>query len=97
MSYQFQLRAPTKTEAREKVKDQLNLVARNQVCHEKDKAIHLAALGAMLTMLDDPTINQDINVIMSGSLTGQWVGSDVTQVYGANLSISVALTNKLPI
>ena len=97
MSYQFQLRASTKIEAREKVKQQLDQVARNQVWHEKDKTIHLAALGAMLTTLDDPTINQDINVIMSGSLTGQWVGSDVTRVYGANLSISVALTNKLPI
>lgn len=97
MSYQFQLRASTKIEAREKVKQQLDQVARNQICHERDKAIHRAALAAQLELLDEPTINQDINVVMSGSLTGQWVGSDVIQCYGANLSIGVALVNKLPI
>jgi hypothetical protein len=97
MSYTFQLRATNKIEAHNKVKEQLDIVARNQVCHNRDKAIHLAALGAQLTLLDEPTIDQDINVAMSGSLTGQWVGSDVTQCYGANLSIGVALVNKLPI
>ena len=96
MSYSFNLRAPTKDEAREAVAVKLDQVARNQVCHERDKAQHLVAVISLIDLLEFPTSSQDIVIAMSGSLTGQWEGSDVVIVRGANVSIGVGLAEKLP-
>lgn len=93
MSYSFQVRGANKEEAFAMVTDKMREVASHQACHERDKHLALNAAKAFIDILaDDET--KDVIVVMSGSLTGQWQGSDVTRIEGAAVSISAGLATR---
>lgn len=70
MSYSFTITAKSREEAKEKVKEQLDRVARDQPSHIADKD---AALGAASAFVDLVTIpeGRDVRVSVSGSLGWQ--------------------------
>ena len=87
MSYSFTVRAPNKAEARLAVASKFDEAIGHQVCHQRDKVQALSAAYAFIDLLSDDD-SKDINVNMSGSLSGTWSGSDVTVISVANVSIS---------
>ena len=90
MSYSFQVRAPNKAEAKAYVGVKMDDAVRAQACHARDEKQAVAAAHAFIDVLaDDET--KDVCVNMSGSLTGQWTGSDVTRIESANLSVTAYL------
>lgn len=66
MSYSFYVRAATKAEAKEKVKEKLDEVVASQPVHEADRAQAQAAAEAFIDLLrEDET--QDVSVNVNGS------------------------------
>jgi hypothetical protein len=92
MSYSFSLRAPTKTEAKEKVFAEYNKIVMPgyQPCHVKDREQAQAAVFAFIDILPDDA-NHDVSVSVSGSLSGTWAGMEIARVTGANISIGCSL------
>lgn len=90
MSYSLGVRAATKEAAKAAVRVKFAEIVAGQQCHQRDQAAALAAADAQVDLLaDDDT--KDVAVSMSGSLTGQWSGSDVTRIEGASVSVSAYL------
>lgn len=95
MSYSFQLRAASKAAAKAAVRSQFDIIAAQQVCHQRDRAQAEATADAFVDVLADKD-GKEIQINMSGSLTGQWSGSDVVDVTGANVNVSAYLVDPLP-
>lgn len=93
MSYSFTVRAPNKADAKTAVAAKLAEVAAQQMCHERDKAQAQAAADAFVDVLTDDA-DKDIVVNMSGYLTGQWQGSDVTRIEGASVNVNAGLATR---
>lgn len=92
MSYSFNVRASTKAAAKFAVREQFeNVVVKNQECHKRDVEQACAAADAFIDLLDDPQDRDEIAVFMSGSLMGDWQGTDVVRTYGANISVAASL------
>lgn len=95
MSYSFQLRAASKAAALAAIASKMTEVTAQQVCHARDKAQAEAAAASFLGLLPEKP-GKEIVVTMSGSLSGQWQGSDVVEISGANVMVSVALVDPQP-
>lgn len=95
MSYSFNVRGNTKAEAKTKVAAELAKAVAAQSCHARDHKQAQAAADAFIDVLQDDD-NQDVVVYMSGSLTGHWMGTDVTRIEGAAVSVNASLVAKLP-
>lgn len=93
MSYSFATRAANKALAKLAVSAELDKVAASQLCHARDRVQAQAAADTFIELLDDDD-TQDVTVSMSGWLSGTWLGSDVTRVSGANVSVSVNLVQR---
>lgn len=91
MSYSFTVKAATKQLAKVEVALQFEKAVAAQACHERDRLQALAAANAYVDLLAEDD-SRDVVVAMSGGLTGQWQGSDVTRIEGASLSVSAYLT-----
>lgn len=93
MSYSFAVRCESKTSAKDAVIQKMDEVAAAQACHERDKKQALAAAFAFIDLLpDDPT--RDVQVGMSGYLTGTWAGTNVVEVSGASVSVNAGLLTR---
>lgn len=93
MSYSFQIRAANKAAAKAAVAAKFDQTAGTQACHARDKVQALAAADAFIDLLTDDE-SKDVSVTMSGSLSGQWQGSDVTSISSANLSVTAYQVNR---
>lgn len=93
MSYSFGLRAANKAALLALVSAKMDEIAAQQVCHERDKAAALATAEAFTGQLTDDE-SRDVSITMSGFLSGQWEGSDVTRVTAANVSVSVGFADR---
>lgn len=95
MSYSFQVRAATKSEAKDKVAAKFKEVVAAQACHERDREPALAAANAMIDLLDDTAAeDREVSVMMSGYLSGRWVVSDVSSVTATSVSVQTAWMSK---
>lgn len=91
MSYSFTVKAATKQMAKAEVALQFEKAVAAQACHERDRLQALSAANAFIDLLAEDE-SKDVVVAMNGILTGQWQGSDVTQIEGASLSVSAYLS-----
>lgn len=90
MSYSFTVRAPDKRAAKQAVEDEFNKVVSFQSCHLRDREQALTVASAFIDLVDeDPS--RDVQVSMSGYLSGTWDGSDIKSVTTANVSVSASL------
>lgn len=94
MSYSFTIRALTKAAAAAAVTEKMAEVAAAQQCHKRDEQQAVATAHAFIDLLDEDE-TREVSVSMSGSIAGNWQGSDVTSVSGANVSISAGLVTKV--
>lgn len=93
MSYSFAVRCQSKSSAKDAIIQKMDEVAATQACHERDKKQALAAAFMFIDLLpDDDT--RDIQVGMSGYLTGTWEGTDVVAVTGASISVNAGLLTR---
>lgn len=95
MSYSFQIRAKTKNDAIEAIAKKLDEIAAAQHCHERDKQEAIVTARMFVNLLPDNEA-KEVAVTMSGSLAGQWQGSDVTLISSANINATAALVDPLP-
>lgn len=96
MSYSFNVRTSTKAAAKLAVREQFEkVVIKNQECHKRDVEQACAAADAFIDLLAEPGERDEVVVLMSGSLTGDWLGTDVVTTYGANFSVSTFLSRNL--
>src|SRR3990167_10272697 len=93
MSYSFNVRAASKSLVKALVAAELEKVAVHQACHQRDNVQAQAAADAFVDVLTDDD-DKDVVVNMSGYLTGQWQGSDVTRIEGASVSVSAGLAKR---
>lgn len=93
MSYSFTVRAANKAAVKLAVAAKFEEAAKAQTCHERDKAQALAAADAFVDLLEVDD-NKDVQVVMSGSLTGHWTATDVTSIQGASVSVSAYLMTR---
>lgn len=96
MSYSFNVRAASKALVKAAIAAELEKVAAQQACHLRDKAQAQAAADAFVDVLTDDD-DKDVVVNMSGYLSGQWQGSDVTRIEGASVNVSAGLANREPV
>lgn len=93
MSYSFTVQASTPEEAKARVAEKFDQVAAQQVCHERDKAQVLATVASFIDLVQ-PDAARDLVVSVSGSLSGLWTGSDVTEIRAAGISVSAGLVDR---
>jgi len=96
MSYSFGVKAANKADAKAKIVIEFDKVVAQQGVHTKDRDQAQAAANAFVDLLDDDD-TKDINVSMSGSLSGSWSGSNLTSFTGANVSVSAYLVDKVAV
>lgn len=93
MSYSFAVRVESKAAAKDAVAKKMEEVATLQACHQRDKLQALTVAYAFIDLLpDDPT--RDVQVSMSGYLTGRWEGPDVIEISGASVSVNAGLLTR---
>ncbi len=92
MSYSFSINALTKADAKSAVANNFADVVERQPIHAADKDAALAAAGAFIDMLTDPTEDQAINVSMHGSFI--WSEPEPKSFTGAGVGISASLVAK---
>lgn len=94
MSYSFGIRATTKGEVLDLVKVKMDEVVTQQPVHAHDRAQAEAAVQAFVALLpDDETM--DVNVSVSGYVSGAWVGGELEKVTGASVSVSAHLVSRV--
>lgn len=87
MSFSFTVKAATKALVKEKVASELDSVVRDQPSHSQDRPLIQSACEAYVDLLSDDD-EKDIELRCNGSLSGTWVANEVTNLSGANLSVS---------
>lgn len=92
MSYSIGVRAATKALALAALAVKFDQeVLPHQPIHEKDKAVALATASSIANLsVDDES--KDVQIYLSGSLS--WVGTEQTEITGANVSASVHLVQR---
>lgn len=95
MSYSFNIRAATKAQAKVEVAAKMAETAAAQKCHARDLPQAVSAAHAFIDTLSDDD-GKDVQVSMSGYLTGEWTGSDVTRINGASISVSAGWVDRAP-
>ena len=90
MSYSFRIRQATKAAAKAAVAFELGQVAGRQAAHVRDTQHVLTAANAFVDVLPDDE-SQDVDVSVSGSLSGVWGDGDYTRVTGVNVCITASL------
>lgn len=82
MSYSFTVKAASKAEAKEKVDEAFSGIVAGQTVHKVDRDAAVAAAGAFIDLLADPKENEEIQVMMNGSLSwraeNDYTGASVT-------------------
>ena len=93
MSYSFSVVAPSQSEAKMRVKEQLITIVAQQNSHEADAPAVEALVGAFIDIVQ-PRDDQEIYASVSGSVGWQLVGEK--RVFnGAGLNVSVSLRAKI--
>lgn len=90
MSYSFQVRAATKAQAIAAVAAKLAETEAAQPAHSIDRAHAEAAATAFINLLPDDE-EQDVAVTVSGWVSGQWQGNEITSLTGANITVTAGL------
>ncbi|MDY0748491.1 hypothetical protein SNE35_28585 [Paucibacter sp. R3-3] len=93
MSYSFEVRAANKALAKLGVSAELDKVAAGQPSHARDRVQAQAAADTFIELLDEDE-GRDVKVVMSGSLSGNWEGNNITSCSGANVSVTVNLAQR---
>lgn len=93
MSYSFAILGATKAAALLLVTAEFDKIVASQACHQADRAQAVAAAEAFVGVLPDDD-SKDVAVQMSGSLSGNWSGGDLTSIISANMSITARLVDK---
>lgn len=91
MSYSFTVKAANKAEAKEKVDEAFSGIVAGQTVHKVDRDAAVAAAGAFIDMLGEPQENDEIQVMMNGSLS--WSSENVYT--GASVTVQAYLRNKI--
>jgi hypothetical protein len=87
MSYSFSVKAASKVEAVAKVAEQMASVVAAQPSHATDHDAAVAAAGAFIGLLVEPTAGQCVSVSMYGSLGWREPG----EYTSGNVSVSVSV------
>jgi hypothetical protein len=77
--YSFRIQAPNREAAKVQIAAKMDEVVAAQPSHAQDKAQAVAAAAAFIDLLKEDE-NRDVVVDMHGSLSGTWVGNDVTEI-----------------
>ena len=93
MSYSFGVTAANKAEAKARVAAEYDKIVAGQSPHAKDRDQAQAAVNAFIDILDDDE-TKNVSLTVSGSLSGHWVGNDLTSFTGASLSIYANLATR---
>ena len=88
MSYSFNVRGATKSEALGKVEAEMAKVVQSQPVHQKDEGQARAAAAAFVGMLrDDET--RDVTVSVSG-----WLSWSESGIQGASVNVSASIVDR---
>ena len=92
MSYSFSVRAATKAAVLALVAAKMAEVAEQQPVHKHDQAQALQVAETFVSIVpDDET--REVQVTMSGYISGQWEGSEFKALSGVNVAVGVQLWN----
>lgn len=94
MSYSMSIRAATKDEAKQKLADDFAKVVEAQPSHSFDQESALAVASQFIDLLPNDE-EKDVSVTLSGSLSGEWEGSDIKSVKGVAVSVTAVLVDKV--
>lgn len=89
MSYSHTVKAKTKEECMEALREKLDETIRSQPCHEKDKASALNAAQAYLDLLKPVPEGHHIEISIHGSLG--WNGTEPELITGAGVGVSARI------
>ena len=92
MSYSFTVTAESKADAKQKVSDEFVNVVAAQPPHAKDRDAAVAAAGAFIDLLADPTDAQQVMVSVHGSLG--WNHDAPDSFTGAGVGVSASVRAK---
>lgn len=90
MSYSFTVRASGKSAAKQAVEAEFNKVVSSQSCHLRDRDLVLATSSATIDLVDEDP-QRDVQVSVSGYLSGTWDGADIKSITTAAVSVSASL------
>lgn len=96
MSFSFGFRESTKERARTRVQLEMDNIVSAQPVHAKDKELALATFESYLSLISDDALKPEVTelqVSMSGSLSGRWSGGELPEVTSASLSVSVFIVD----
>lgn len=91
MSYSFTVKAASKDEAKAKVAEEFDRIAAGQPSHKVDRDSAVAVAGAFIDLLADPKENDEVQVMMNGSLS--WASENVYT--GAELTVRAYCRSKI--
>ena len=91
MSYSFTIACTSKTEAKQKIADEMDRVVAAQSSHTKDRDAAVACGHAFVDMLADPHPGDEISVSMHGSLSWHHGAEEFTS---ASVGVSAVLRSK---
>lgn len=79
MSYMFYAKGPSKTDAVLDADAKMDKLAEDMPIHELDKELVLLHMRNLMTVVPDPTADQEITVIMNGHLSNDrhMIGSNI--------------------
>lgn len=94
MSYSFVVRAATKAEVIEKIREQFDSVEIAQPCHVRSRPIVQAAAFAHVALLPEDD-SRDVRVACHGHLVGPWEpGNKLTTVRAVNAGVYAELIER---
>lgn len=93
MSYSFSVRAASKLQAKQLVAAEFDKVVASQPVHGTDKSQALAAAETFIDILPDDE-SQDVNVFVSGYLSGSWDKADLVSLSNVSVTVTASLVAK---
>ena len=95
MSYSFNIRAASKAAALAAIAAKLDDVVKQHACHEVDRTQAQQTADLFVGMLPDDD-SRDVNVSVSGYVSGTWNGGALMTLGGVSCSVAAALIDRAP-
>lgn len=88
MSYSFNVQAPTKAEAKEKIEAQFDAVLNSQPVHAADLPAARAAAAAFVDVLNEPNEAEQVKVRVNGYVSWRGAADFVSASFGVTADLA---------